>query len=408
MNPCRFCAAPLTHVFCDLGLTPLANEYPIALGAAAAQTFYPLSAHVCSECWLVQVAQYETPENLFSRYAYFSSYSASWLEHAKRYAYAMKNRLHLGQDNLVIEIASNDGYLLRYFLEQDIPVLGVEPALNAAAAAQALGIRTVTRFLDTALAESLVEQGTQADLLVANNVLAHVPDLNDFVRALAMLLKPEGVLTLEFPHLLKMIQGNQFDTLYHEHFSYFSLATAQKVLEKHGLALFDVEELSTHGGSLRLYAQTSRGRHATTQHIERVIGEERAAGLGQLPVYQAFQMRADETRDALLTFLIQARREGKTVAGYGAAAKGNTFLNYCGVRGSLIGYVVDASPHKQGRLLPGTHVPIHPVERLAQTRPDYILILAWNLKDEIMEQMRAVRDWGAKFVVAVPRLEVLA
>ncbi len=407
MTHCRSCAAPLNHLFCDLGFTPLANEYLGSETVDVAQTYYPLRAYVCSQCWLVQVAEFEKPERLFSHYAYFSSYSTSWLEHAKRYAHDMKYRMQLGPESLVIEVASNDGYLLQYFREQNIPVLGVEPARNVAAVAQERGIETVTSLLDRTLAESLVAKGTQADLLIANNVLAHVPDLNDFAGALAMLLRPTGVLTLEFPHLLRMIQGNQFDTIYHEHFSYFSLGTARKVLAKHGLQLFDVEELSTHGGSLRVYVQTSHGKRAITTRIRSVIDAEHTAGLDQLPVYEAFQVRADETKHALLDFLIQAKRARKSVVGYGAAAKGNTLLNYCGIRGDLIHYVVDRSPHKQGRILPGTCLPIHPVERIAQTRPDYVLLLAWNLKGEIMQQMRAIQDWGAKFVLAVPRLEVL-
>jgi SAM-dependent methyltransferase len=386
---------------------PLANEYPHSDANNVSQTCYPLRAHVCSECWLVQMSEVETPERLFSEYAYFSSYSTTWLEHAKRYAYDMAHRLQLGPRSLVVEVGSNDGYLLQYFREQGIPVLGVEPARNVAAVAQERGIKTISHLLDTRLAASLIAKGTQ-DLLVANNVLAHAPDLNDFVKALAMLLKPTGVLTLEFPHLLRLILGNQFDTIYHEHLSYFSLSTARLVLAKHGLQLFDVEELPTHGGSLRLYLQTTQGKHAEIFRINAVSEAEKFAGLDQLEIYKSFQVRASAIKHALLDFLDKAKREGKTVVGYGAAAKGNTLLNFCGVHGDLIDYIVDRSPHKQGRFMPGTRLAIHPLERIEQTRPDYVLLLAWNLKEEIMGQLSAIKDWGAQFVVAVPRLEVLS
>lgn len=405
---CRFCGAPLSQVFVDLGASPLANSYLEPEDLGKAEAFYPLCVYVCGECFLVQLPEEERPEAIFSEYAYFSSYSESWLRHAEAYARAMVERFGLGADHQVVEIASNDGYLLRWFKERDIPVLGIEPARNVAAAAQAAGIPTLVKFFGAATARELVDQGTRADLLVGNNVLAHVPDLNDFVAGLKILLAPAGVLTMEFPHLLRLMQEDQFDTIYHEHYSYFSFATVRRVFAAHGLTLFDVEELPTHGGSLRIY-----GRHdedATKPVGERVgellVGEE-AARLGCLETYRSFTERVLRVKRGLLRFLIDAKEEGKTIAGYGAPAKGNTLLNYCGIRTDFLDYTVDRSPHKQGRYLPGTRIPIHGPDRLRETRPDYVLILPWNLKEEIVEQMADVRTWGGRFVVAVPEVRVL-
>jgi SAM-dependent methyltransferase len=405
---CRFCGAPLSQIFVDLGASPLANSYLEPEDLGKAEAFYPLCVYVCGECFLVQLPEEERPEAIFSEYAYFSSYSESWLRHAEDYARAMVERFGLGAGHQVIEIASNDGYLLRWFKERDIPVLGIEPARNVAAAAQAVGIPTLVKFFGAAMARELAAQGTRADLLVGNNVLAHVPDLNDFVAGLKTLLAPAGVLTMEFPHLLRLMQEDQFDTIYHEHYSYFSFATVRKVFAAHGMTLFDVEELPTHGGSLRIYAR--HDEDATKPVGERVsdlLVREEAARLGCLETYRSFGERVLRVKRGLLRFLIQAKDEGKSIAGYGAPAKGNTLLNYCGIRTDFLDYTVDRSPHKQGRYLPGTRIPIHGPDRLRETRPDYVLILPWNLKEEIVEQMADVRTWGGRFVVAVPEVRVL-
>lgn len=405
---CRFCGAPLTEIFVDLGASPLANSYLEPEDLDRAEAFYPLTVYTCGECLLVQLPEAERPEAIFSDYAYFSSFSDSWLRHAETYAVAMIERFGFGAGHQVIEIASNDGYLLRWFKERGIPVLGVEPAGNVAAAAEAAGIPTVVRFFGEATARELAAEGKRADLLVGNNVLAHVPDLNDFVAGLNILLAPAGVLTMEFPHLLRLMAEDQFDTIYHEHYSYFSFATVRKVFAAHGLTLFDVEELPTHGGSLRIYA---RHDEDTTKPVgERVadlLAREEAAGLGRLETYRSFGERVQRVKWGLLRFLIRTREEGKSIAGYGAPAKGNTLLNYCGVRTDFLDYTVDRSPHKQGRFLPGTRIPIHGPDRLRETRPDYVLILPWNLKEEIVEQMADVRSWGGRFVVAIPEVRVL-
>jgi 2-polyprenyl-3-methyl-5-hydroxy-6-metoxy-1,4-benzoquinol methylase len=406
---CRFCAAPLATAFADLGMTPLSNAFLAAGDLAKMERFYPLQAWVCGKCFLVQLDQFEAPEQIFSAdYAYFSSYSESWLDHCRRYADATAARFGLGAGSLVTEVASNDGYLLQFFAAKSIPVLGIEPAANVAAAAKKKGIRTVVRFLGADSGKEIAAEHGKADLVAGNNVFAHVPDLNDFARGLAALLKPQGVLTLEFPHLLRLMQGNQFDTIYHEHFSYFSLLTARQVLAAHGLEVFDVEELPTHGGSLRIYAQrTGEGKHGPAPAPERVIAEERRAGLDRFDAYRAFAEQVKATKRALLRFLLDAREQGKKVVAYGAPAKGNTLLNYCGVRTDLIDYTVDLSPHKQGKYLPGTHIPIHAPARIAESKPDYVLILPWNIKDEIVKQMAHIRGWGGKFVVPIPRVEVL-
>ena len=405
---CRFCGAPLATTFVDLGLSPLANSYVEPADLGRGERFYPLHVMLCDACLLVQLPEVESPQAIFSDYAYFASYSESWLAHARDYAARMVERFGLGPGHRVVEIASNDGYLLRWFAERGIPVLGVEPAANVAAAAEAIGIPSRVAFFGSDLGRQLVAEGVRADLLVGNNVLAHVPALNDFVAGLATLLAPDGVLTMEFPHLLRLIDEAQFDTIYHEHFSYFSFATVRRVFAAHGLELFDVEELPTHGGSLRIYARHRDGKgEPVGPRVADLLAREAAAGLAGAAGYRGFAKRVAEVRRDLLRFLLDAAEAGKTVVGYGAPAKGNTLLNYCGVRGDLLAYTVDRSPHKQGRFLPGTRIPIHAPERILETRPDYVLILPWNLKDEVMGQMAAVRSWGGRFVVAVPRLTVL-
>jgi 2-polyprenyl-3-methyl-5-hydroxy-6-metoxy-1,4-benzoquinol methylase len=372
------------------------------------EAFYPLHAYVCEGCLLVQLEQFQSPEQIFSDYAYFSSYSESWLAHARAYTQKMIQRFGFGAGHKVVEIASNDGYLLQYFRDAGVPVLGIEPAANVAKEAEKKGVPSLVKFFGVQTARDLVAAGTRADLLLGNNVLAHVPDLNDFVAGMKLLLAPKGVITMEFPHLLRLMEENQFDTIYHEHFSYFSFLTVREVLAKHGISLFDVEEIPTHGGSLRIY-----GRHAETPApavepaVEALLAKERAAGLDRLDTYRAFDEQVKETKRRLLEFLIEVRRQGKSVVAYGAAAKGNTLLNYCGIRADFIDYAVDLSPHKQGRFLPGTHIPIHAPARIAETRPDYVLILPWNIKSEIVSQMRHVRDWGGRFVVPIPSVKVL-
>jgi SAM-dependent methyltransferase len=405
---CRFCVAPLSRIFCDLGLSPLSNNY-LDPQAAGREARYPLCAYVCERCLLVQLEAFETPQQIFSDYAYFSSYSDSWLAHARAYAYAMRERLQLGPHSLVVEVASNDGYLLQYFREQSVPVLGIEPAANVAVEAEKRGVPTLVRFFGTRLAEELRGQGRRADLLVGNNVLAHVPDLNDFVAGIGRLLADEGVVTMEFPHLLRLMRESQFDTIYHEHFSYFSLLVAAAVFGKHGMVVFDVDEIPTHGGSLRIHACLAGSKRAAPgKRVKKVLADERDAGLDRIDGYAGFATQAAETRRALLDFLADAKRAGKRVVGYGAPAKGNTLLNYCGVGAGDLEYTVDRSPHKQGRLLPGSHIPIFAPEHIRETRPDYVLILPWNIKDEVMAQMSHVREWGGRFVVPIPRAEVLA
>jgi 2-polyprenyl-3-methyl-5-hydroxy-6-metoxy-1,4-benzoquinol methylase len=406
---CRFCGSALTRVFCDLGVSPLSNRYLRADQLMEMEPFYPLTVFVCSECRLVQLGQFQSPEEIFTDYAYFSSYSESWLAHAARYAEAMIRRFRLNAGSQVIEIASNDGYLLRFFRGAGIPVLGIEPAANVAAIAEEEhGIRTLVQFFGQQLAAELAGRGQRADLLVANNVLAHVPDLNDFVAGLKVLLKQDGVITIEVPHLLRLMLGNQFDTVYHEHFSYFSLLTAQQVFAEHGLAIFDVEELPTHGGSLRIFLRhPEHARTGPTDNVRRVIDLEREHGLDRLDGYRGFDERVQKTKRNLLSFLIDARDRGRQVVGYGAPAKGNTLLNYCGIRTDLLGYTVDRSVHKQGKFLPGTHIPIFAPERLRETRPDYVLLLPWNLREEIARQVDYIRDWSGRFVVPIPQLEVL-
>jgi SAM-dependent methyltransferase len=405
---CRGCGAGLPAPFLDLGPTPLANAYLKPEDLDRAEPFYPLQVHVCEGCFLVQLKQVQAPEAIFADYAYFSSYSTSWVQHAADYAGSMADRLALDARSLVVEVASNDGYLLRSFRGRNIPVLGIEPARNVALAAEAVGIPTVVDFFGARLAGELASTGRQADLLVANNVLAHVPALEDFVEGLRIALKPRGLLTVEAPHLLRLMAESQFDTIYHEHFSYFSLAVVSRIFARHGLAVVDVDELTTHGGSLRIHARhRDDPTQPATDRVAAVIAAEERARLMTLERYHEFAEQARETKRALLDFLIAARRKGQSIVGYGAPAKGNTLLNYCGVRTDFIDYTVDRSPHKQGLYLPGTRIPIHAPDRIAQTRPDYVLILPWNLRQEIAGQMAGIREWGGRFVVPVPRAEVL-
>ena len=404
---CRFCGTLVTHSFCDLGMSPLSNAYRSEEQLQQMEPFYPLHAYVCGSCYLVQLQEFESPEHIFSDYAYFSSYSDSWLEHARVYAEQMIERFGLDSNSQVIEIASNDGYLLQYFKKKGISVLGVEPAENVARFAQDKGISTLIKFFSIQTARELAGDNKQADLLLGNNVLAHVPDINDFVGGLKVLLKPNGTITLEFPHLLRLIEGNQFDTIYHEHFSYLSFITVEKVFAKHGLVLFDVEELTTHGGSLRIFAKHAEDKGKSVEEsVKRVKDCELRVGLSKMRTYSAFESRVKETKCKLLEFLIAAKRDGKTVAGYGAPAKGNTLLNYCGIRTDFVDYTVDRSPHKQGSFLPGSHIPIYSPDMVKEMKPDYLFILPWNLKDEIMEQMFYIRDWGGKFVVPIPEVKV--
>ncbi|MGZ4771770.1 MAG: methyltransferase domain-containing protein [Ilumatobacteraceae bacterium] len=405
---CRHCDTPLESTLCDLGMSPLANSYLREEDLDRAEKFYPLHALVCSECLLVQLAEFESPEYIFSDYAYFSSFSQSWLEHAHTYVDSVVARFALGPQHQVVEIASNDGYLLQYFVALGIPVLGVEPAANVAVAAREKGIETLVEFFGTDIALEMVASGRQADLIIGNNVLAHVPALNDFVEGLSILLAPQGRITMEFPHLLQLMKHNQFDTIYHEHFSYFSFLTVSKVFARHGLRLFDVDQVPTHGGSLRIYGcHTDDATHPQSGRVALLEADERAAGLDHLAGYSAFPEQVRRTKRALLRFLIDARDANKSVVAYGAPAKGNTLLNYCGVKTDLVDYTVDRSPHKQNHFLPGTHLPIYAPERIAETKPDYVLILPWNLKDEIMSEMTHVREWGGKFVVPIPEVTVV-
>jgi hypothetical protein len=405
---CRFCRAPLTRTFLDLGNQPLANSYLTrAELEAGTERAFPLHARVCGECFLVQVDDPVAAEAIFdSGYAYFSSYSESWVAHAKRYAEAMRARLGLGPQSLVVEIASNDGYLLQHFVAAGVPVLGIEPSANTAEAARAVGVPTEVAFFNAETGQALAARGVAADLMAANNVLAHVPDIGGFVAGFRHVLKPEGVLTFEFPHLLNLIELVQFDTIYHEHFSYLSLLAVERVLASQGLRVFDVERLPTHGGSLRLFCAHQGSAHAETEALRRLRADEAAAGLNRIETYAGFAPRVEAVRDGFLAFLKGAKAEGKTVAAYGAAAKGNTFLNYAGATTADLVCAFDANPHKQDRFLPGSHVPILAPEQVAEVKPHYLLILPWNLKDEIMEQMAHIRDWGGRFVTASPEVMV--
>lgn len=403
---CRFCTAPLEHVVVDLGMSPLCETYLRADELDAMERFYPLRVLICDRCLLVQLAEYVVPDDIFTEYAYFSSYSDAWVEHARRYAVEMIERLGLDARNLVVELGSNDGYLLQHFAARGIPVLGVDPAANVAPAALEKGVPTRTAFFGLAVAEGLVNEGRHADLIVGNNVLAQVPDINDFVAGITRLLKPDGLVTIEVPHLVRLIAGNQFDTIYHEHFSYFSLSTARTILAAHGLMVTDVEELPTHGGSLRIHARHATAGPEVNARVEVMLEQEEVFGIGSLPTYEDFGRRVEEARYRILEFLFEARRAGLTVAGYGAPGKANTFLNYGAIRSDLVAFTVDRNPYKHGRFTPGTHIPIFPTERIAEVRPDYVWILPWNLTEEISAQLAYVGEWGARFVVAIPELRV--
>lgn len=406
-KPCRFCGAALRHSFVDLGMSPLCETYPSAADLNRGEVYYPLHVFVCEQCFLVQLQEYESADGIFSEYAYFSSYSDSWLKHCEKYCDKMTKRLGLNDQSFVVEVASNDGYLLQFFVERNVPVLGIEPAANVAKVAIEKGVPTLVRFFGTQVAKEFASEGRCADLVLGNNVLAQVPDLNDFVEGLRILLKPQGVLTLEFPHLLRLIERNEFDTIYHEHFSYFSMLTTVRILDAHGLKVFDVEELSTHGGSLRIYACRAEDHsHPVEPKVKEVIEEEIRGGLAMIAGYKKFALQAKETKFALLEFLLTAVRQGKTVAGYGAPGKSATLLHFCGIGKDLIEYTVDRSPYKQGRFLPGTHIPIYHPDRIRETKPDYVVILPWNLKDEIIEQLQFIRGWGGQFVVPIPKLAV--
>lgn len=406
-STCRFCATTLRHTFADLGMTSLSNAYIPPENANRAESFYPLHAFVCDACKLVQLEEFETPETIFSDYAYFSSYSDSWVEHARKYAESMISRFRLGPRSRVVEVASNDGYLLRWFQAAGVPVLGVEPAANVAECARAANVETICAFFGAETAKSLRERGFAADLMTANNVLAHVPDIRDFVAGFVALLKQDGVATFEFPHLLQLMRQNQFDTIYHEHFSYLSLLAAERIMAAAGLTVFDLQELPTHGGSLRLFVRhASSEAHPTTPEVDRLRAAELAFGLDRLEVYARFAQEVVDAKVAVLDFFLAAHRAGKSVVGYGAPAKGNTLLNYCGIGREFLRFTVDRSPHKQGRLLPGTHIPILSPELVFKAKPDYLFILPWNLADEIIEQMAGIRDWGGEFVLPIPSVTI--
>jgi SAM-dependent methyltransferase len=405
---CRLCGATVGDTVVDLGMSPLCESYIPADRINAMEPFYPLQLLVCRECWLVQLDQYVSAEHIFSEYAYFSSYSNSWVEHAFRYTLEISRQFRLGSASSVIELASNDGYLLRWFVQAGIPVLGIEPAANVAAAAEEKGVPTLVRFFGMELAKELVAEGRHADLLIGNNVLAQVPDINDFVAGMALVLAAGGVITLEFPHVLRLIEGNQFDTIYHEHFSYFSLCTVVALFEQHGLEVFDVEELPTHGGSLRVY-----GHHkgdltkGVSRSVKELLVQEEAFGLTGLDRYHKFAAQVEETKRGILELLIELKRQGATIAGYGAPGKGNTLLNYCGIRSDFLDFTVDRNPYKQGTFLPGTRIPIRTPDEIERRRPDYIFVLPWNVKEEILDQLSFIREWGGQFIIPIPAATVL-
>jgi hypothetical protein len=398
----------LTDTVVDLGMSPLCESYVPPDRINSMEPFYPLRVLVCRTCWLVQLEQYVSAGEIFSEYAYFSSYSASWVEHARRYTVQMMRRFQLGPSSSVIELASNDGYLLQWFVKAGIPVLGIEPAANVATAAEEIGVPTLVRFFGVDLAVQLAGEGRHADLLIGNNVLAQVPDVNDFVGGMALILAPDGVITLEFPHVLRLIDESQFDTIYHEHFSYFSLNTVATILARHRLEVFDVEELPTHGGSLRIYAHHQGDlTHPIAPSVKELLVAEEAFGLTDIDRYRRFTSQVEETKRGILELLIRLKRQGATIAGYGAPGKGNTLLNYCGIRSDFIDFTVDRNPYKQGKFLPGTHIPIHAPEEIERQQPDYVFILPWNVKDEIMAQLSHIRDWGGQFIVPIPAADVV-
>lgn len=404
---CRFCKSSLKHTLVDLGMSPLCESFLSSEQLNRMEPFYPLRVYVCESCFLAQLEEYVSPEEIFNEYAYFSSYADSWLQHAKNYTDLMVERFGINTGSLVVEIASNDGYLLQNFVEKGIPVLGIEPARNVAKVAIEKGIPTFVEFFGEKIAEDLVSKGKQADLVLGNNVLAQVPELNDFVRGMKVLLKPEGIVTIEFPHLIRLMEKNQFDTIYHEHFSYFSFIAVEKIFAAHKLTIFDVEELPTHGGSLRIYARhTENETRPLSERVKELRSREEAAGLTRMETYSAFSEQVKETKRKLLEFLIKVKHEGKTVCGYGAPGKGNTLLNYCGIRTDFLDYTVDRNPYKHGKFTPGTHIPIFPPEKLRETRPDYLLILPWNFKEEIMNQQSYIKEWGGQFIVPIPEVKV--
>ena len=404
---CRLCNMPIHRTMVDLGMSPLCESFRRPEERDSMEPFFPLHALVCEHCLLVQLKEYVTPDHIFTEYAYFSSYSTSWVAHAKAYCHGIAQRLGLGANSLVVELASNDGYLLQHFLPMGIPVLGVEPAANVAAVAKGKGIPTLVEFFGVALAERMVAEGQAADLIAGNNVLAQVPDLNDFVGGIRILLKPEGVCTLEFPHLERLIAENQFDTIYHEHFSYFSFHTILRMAEKHRLKVIDVEELRTHGGSLRVHLARIESTRPVAPAVTALQAREEAAGVRDMRTYEAFAEKVKRTKRRLLSFLIGAKDEGLKICGYGAPGKGNTLLNYCGIGTDFLDFTVDRNPYKHGLFTPGMHIPIHPVEAIDEAKPDYVLILPWNLKDEIVQQMRHIGDWGGKFIVPIPEATII-
>ena len=406
---CRFCNETLEHTFVDLGMSPLCQTHISQEQLNHMEPFYPLRAYVCGECFLVQLEEYVSPCEIFSEYAYFSSYSDSWVQHAKRYTDLMLQRWAMDRSWKVMEIASNDGYLLQHFLAEGIPVLGIEPAANVARVAVEKGIPTTVQFFGTDTAKRIAAEHGQARLLLGNNVLAHVPGINDFVGGMKLLLSPQGIITMEFPHLMQLVENNQFDTIYHEHFSYLSFCTVSRIFATHGLRLFDVEEIETHGGSLRIYAQHAENEgYAVNSRVGELRQRERRKGYSDLEVYMAFSEKVKETKRQLLEFLINAKSTGKSIVGYGAPGKGNTLLNYCGIRQDFLDYTVDRSPYKQDKYTPGTHIPIYHPDKIQETKPDYVLILPWNLKKEIMKAGEFIREWGGKFVVPIPEVEVCA
>ncbi|MCP9749909.1 class I SAM-dependent methyltransferase [Ferruginibacter sp. HRS2-29] len=406
---CRYCTNELTHEFADLGFSPPSNSFLSKQQLNEPEVYYPLKTLVCEKCFLVQIDEFAKHDDIFnSDYAYFSSFSTSWLAHAKAYTEMMTARFGFDKDSQVIEIASNDGYLLQYFKEQGIPVLGIEPTKNTADAAKEKGIDSVVDFFGVRLATSLAAKGIKADLLLGNNVLAHVPDINDFAGGLKILLKDKGVITFEFPHLLQLIDKNQFDTIYHEHFSYLSLIAVKQIFETAGLELFDVEELPTHGGSLRIFAKHAEdAQKIVSDNVANMLQKEKDFGLADLDIYLSYQEKAEKVKNDFTRFLIDARNDGKKVAGYGAAAKGNTLLNFAGIKKDLLEFVTDASPHKQNKYLPGVHIPVFSEQKIKDERPDYVVILPWNLREEITSQLAYIQEWGGKFVVAVPALEII-
>lgn len=404
---CRFCNKELKHLLISLGLTPLANSYLTREQLSRNEPFFPLEVYICGNCFLVQLPEFESPENIFSDYAYFSSYSDIWLRHARDYVKKMIKLFGIGKRSYVVEIASNDGYLLQYFKEKEIPVLGIEPARNVAEVAIQKGIPTETIFFGTKTAKEMVKKGRYADLLIGNNVLAHVPNLNDFVAGLKIILKPNGVITMEFPHLMRLIEDTQFDTIYHEHFSYFSFLTVENIFSTNGLRIFDVEELPTHGGSLRIYVKhEADSTKDVSSRVAELNKKEVNAGYRDMKHYFGFAEKVIKVKEDILTLLTQIKEKGRTVVGYGAPAKGNTLLNYCGINTDLIEYTVDRNPHKQGRYLPGSRIPIEPVDKIKLTKPDYLFILPWNLKDEIVGQMSYIREWGGSFIIPIPEPKI--